>query len=394
MISIFVGVSQFGVFNIAKRASTVICYIILLELGISIPRYFAMNVRKNKKLAFEYYQTGMYLITITSFVAAIMALIFPDFIAKLLFGTSGYESFVIPMIIFSIGLCFNTFIFSAYRGAEFFYLYSIVQIVTQIVNMVVIFFCRNAGIAVILNYWGVSNIIISLVLITIFAILNSVPLFVKINRFRQRVKELLVYGVPRIFGDIIQFSYYLLPLMFVNKRFGNIESGLFSASTGILQSFLPFFSYIGIILLPKVSQALVDGKIEKVQKQINVLMVLYLLFAGIAVAIGSIFAKPIMILLYSSNYAHNLDIARILLITLIPRAQFLLLRNPIDAVSIKPYNTINLTLSMMIMIMVMVIAKNVYLIAWSFVISDLVLFICSYSNWRRLNRRSTFDGRI
>ena len=44
MIAIFVGVSAFGIFNITKRSATVIGFIILLELGISIPRYFAMNL--------------------------------------------------------------------------------------------------------------------------------------------------------------------------------------------------------------------------------------------------------------------------------------------------------------------------------------------------------------
>lgn len=96
-----------------------------------------------------------------------------------------------------------------------------------------------------------------------------------------------------------------------------------------------------------------------------------------------------MQILYSNEYTEQLNIAKILLITLIPRAQFLLLRNPIDAISVRPVNTISLCLSFLIMLLIMFFSNSVTLMAWSFVISDLVLAVLSMIFWSfMVNRKS------
>lgn len=384
MVAIYVGVSQFGVFNIAKRSATVLGFIVLLELGISVPRYFAMNKHINRERAYDYYQTGLLLMIIASGLAIILGIIFSNSISSLLFGSAKYSFLSLPMIIFAIGTCFTTFSFSAYRGAEYYYLYTVIQILIQIIDMIVIFIFRLDGVATILFFWGISNILLSIPFLGLFSFLNQFPILKKIKSFKKRIKELLIYGLPRIFGDVIQFSYYLLPLVIVNREFGKNSSGIFSASTGILQSFLPFFSYIGIILLPTVSKALVDRSLGEVKKQLKVLMLLYFAVSIIAVLAGFIFAKPIMIILYSSKYIRDLTIAKVLLITLVPRSQFLLLRNPIDAISVKPYNTWNLAISVLLMAVIIILADNILVIAWSFVLSDSLLFILSLITWHKL----------
>lgn len=126
-----------------------------------------------------------------------------------------------------------------------------------------------------------------------------------------------------------------------------------------------------------------------VKKQVRYLSILYLLFSFIVVFFGIIFSKQIMQILYSNEYTEQLNIAKILLITLIPRAQFLLLRNPIDAISVRPVNTISLCLSFLIMLLIMFFSNSVTLMAWSFVISDLVLAVLSMIFWSfMVNRKS------
>lgn len=394
MMSIFVGVSQFGVFNIAKRSATVIGFIVLLEFGISVPRYFALYREQEKDRAFSYYQVGVYLIMITSIISLLLGISFSATISKFVFGNTSYQGMVLPMMIFAIGTCVNTFVFSAYRGAEYYYLYTTIQIATQFINMFAIIIMRDQGLSNILLWWGLSYILISIPFFFLFSKLNGKNIIYKVVCWKERVKELLIYGLPRILGDIVQFSYYLLPLVFVNREFGENSAGIFSASTGILQSFLPFFSYIGIILLPMVSKALASNSLDTVEVQIRRLSQLYLVISIFAVLFGWIFAKPIMIILYSEKYVKQLLIAKVLLLTLIPRSQFLLLRNPIDAISVKAYNTRNLTISLAVMLAVIFLSNKLIIIAWAFVISDTVLFILSYINWKKLVNRKLKENEL
>jgi O-antigen/teichoic acid export membrane protein len=387
MMSVFLDISDFGIFNLAKRFSSVIGFVILIELGISIPRYFAMYKQKNHKKAMEYYLTGFYLMLFLSLATLIVGYFSQEFVSVAVFGNYKHTELSMPIIIYAIGLCWNTFCFSSFRGAEYFILYNVIQIFSQILNIVVIFIFRFKNLGEIITAWGLSNILIVLPLFILFSKLNNFPILFHIQNFKSKLKDLILYGAPRILGEIVQFSYYLLPLIFVNRRFGGYQTGLFSASTGILQAFLPFFSYIGIILLPSVSKAVMNNSLKEVKSQISFLIKLYFLVSFLIVIIGFLFSKPIITLLYSEKYSQNKLIIGILLLTLVPRAQFLLLRNPIDAIAVKPYNTFNLGISMIVMIFVIFLSNNIVLIALSFVISDTVLCCLSFITWQILIRK-------
>lgn len=384
LVAIFVAVDQFGIFNIAKRSATLLGFVILLELGISIPRYFSLYFKNDPKKAYEYYQLGLYLLITMIVIISTVVMFNQKLVALYIFGGYNFSNYVVPLLVYSIGIAINTFIFSAYRGAEFFYIYTVIQILSQVVNVIIIFLVRDFGISTILLAWGVSNVLLSILFMSIFARLNFEFKSIVIPNLLSRVKELLIYGIPRIPGEIIQFSYYLIPLMIVNYKFGSLTTGYFSASTGILQAFLPLFSYVGIVLLPKVSKALVGGEMPLVKRQVRYLSFVYLGFSILTVLFGIFFAKEIIQLLYSDEYIKHIDISRILLITLIPRAQFLLLRNPIDAISVKPINTISLGVSFFVMLSIMFFSNSMIIIAWSFVISDLILAITSAIFWHFL----------
>lgn len=389
MVAIFVGVNEFGVFNIAKRSATVIGFFILLELGISIPRYYSLYLKNNPKKAYEYYQLGIYILLIMSVFISAIIFFNQGLVAFYIFGSKDFSKYIIPLLVYSIGIAANTFIFSAYRGGERFYTYTVIQLLTQIINVIIVYIVKKNGIEDMLMAWGSSNILLSMIFMYIFTYLNSEFKTIKIDNLYNKLKELLIYGIPRIPGEVIQFSYYLIPLMIINQRFGKLSAGFFAASTGILQAFLPLFSYVGIVLLPKVSKALMEKKMELVKKQVKYLSILYLVFSVVVVFFGVIFARQIMQILYSNEYTEQLNIAKILLITLIPRAQFLLLRNPIDAISVRPVNTISLCLSFCIMILIMIFSDSVTFIAWSFVISDLILAVLSLIFWSfMVNRKS------
>lgn len=387
MVAIFVGVNEFGVFNIAKRSATVIGFFILLELGISIPRYYSLYLKNNPKKAYEYYQLGIYiLLTMAAFISVII-FFNQELVSFYIFGSKNLSKYIIPLLVYSMGIAANTFIFSAYRGGERFYTYTVIQLLTQVINVIIVYIAKDDGIEAILMDWGCSNILLSIVFMFIFTRLNSEFKTFKIDNLFSKIKELLIYGIPRIPGEVIQFSYYLVPLMIINQRFGKLSAGFFAASTGILQAFLPLFSYVGIVLLPKVSKALMEKKMELVKNQVKYLSILYLLFSFIVVLLGIIFSKQIMQILYSNEYTEQLNIAKILLITLIPRAQFLLLRNPIDAISVRPINTISLCLSFFIMLLIMFFSDSVTFIAWSFAISDLILAVLSMIFWNFMVNR-------
>ncbi|EEJ43355.1 polysaccharide biosynthesis protein [Leuconostoc mesenteroides subsp. cremoris ATCC 19254] len=388
ILAVKFGVADFGVFNIAKRGGTVISFILLMGLGISIPRYLSMSFVQNKNTGAKYFSNAVLIIFFNSLLAFLLGLLFEKRFSIILFGTNNYSNLTIPIIIFAIGITMNTFIYAAFRGSGLYVLFSISQIVGQSLVMFSIF--MGSSVKSVIFLWGIISILftLALALIVVLKRNSQYDMFeVSFKFYYHELKELIIYGAPRIVGEIIQFSYYLIPLIIINNKYSAHQTGIFSASTGILQMFLPFFSYLGLILLPYVSASIANKNFANVDRRISQLIFIYLCFAFGAIIFGYLFTDFLLKLLYSSEFLNSENVVRILLFTLAPRSIFLLLRNPIDAISKIPYNTLLLVISLIIQLTCMINATTITLIAWSFVISDLCLAIGSVILWFLLKRK-------
>ncbi|QMU89611.1 lipopolysaccharide biosynthesis protein [Weissella cibaria] len=392
ILAVNLGVADFGIFNIAKRGGTVISFILIMGMGISIPRYLSMNVTKNKNIGTKYFSSAVLIILVNSVLAIIIGSVFFKQISVILFGTNNYSNLSIPIVIFAIGMTMNTFIYAAFRGSGLYVLFSISQVIGQFLVTCSIFIGPNVRSIILL--WGIISIMFPLFL-TIGVVLRGEHKYdmfqVRFKVYKHELKELIVYGVPRILGEIIQFSYYLIPLIIINKIYSAQQAGIFSAATGILQIFLPFFSYLGLILLPYVSTSIANKNFKNVDRRITQLIFIYLFVALIAIIFGYIFTDFLLKLLYSTDFINSAGLVRILLFTLAPKSIFLLLRNPIDAISKIPYNTLLLLLSVIVLLMGILNATSITFIAWSFVISDALLAIGSILIWSVLKRKYRFN---
>lgn len=388
ILAVKLGVADFGIFNIAKRGGTVISFILIMGMGISIPRYLSMNVIKNKTTGTKYFSNAVLIISVNSVLAIIIGSVFFKQISVILFGTSNYSNLSIPIVVFAIGMTMNTFIYAAFRGSGLYFLFSISQVLGQILVTCSIFIGPNVRSIVLL--WGIISVLFPLFLTigVVFRGGNKYDMFqVRFKFYKHEMKELIVYGVPRILGEVVQFSYYLIPLIIINNIYSAQQAGIFSAATGILQIFLPFFSYLGLILLPYVSTSIANKNFENVDRRITQLIFIYLFVALIAIIFGYLFTNFLLKLLYSSDFMNSAGLVRILLYTLAPKSIFLLLRNPIDAISKIPYNTLLLLLSVIVLLMGILNATSITFIAWSFVFSDGLLAIGSILIWSVLKRK-------
>lgn len=388
ILAVKFGVADFGVFNIAKRGGTVISFILLMGMGISIPRYLSMSFVQNKNTGTKYFSNAVLLIFFNSLLALLLGLIFEKRLSIILFGTNNYSNLTIPIVIFAIGMTMNTFIYAAFRGSGLYVLFSVSQVIGQSLIMCSIFIGSTVGSVILL--WGIISVLFTLLLalIVILKTNKQYDMFkVSFKFYFHELKELIIYGAPRIIGEVIQFSYYLIPLIIINNNYSAHQTGMFSASTGILQMFLPFFSYLGLILLPYVSASIANKSFANVDKRINQLIFIYLGVAFGAIIFGYIFTDFLLKLLYSSEFLSSENVVRILLFTLAPRSIFLLLRNPIDAISKIPYNTLLLLISLVVLLICMLNATTIASIAWSFVISDVCLAVGSALLWFLLKKK-------
>lgn len=146
----------------------------------------------------------------------------------------------------------------------------------------------------------------------------------------------------------------------------------------------PIFSYIGVILLPKVSQAISENKISDIISLVNKFLLMYVLFSLLVIVIIYFFDDMLIRLFFSKSYLQSKDILIIISFSILPNSIYLLLRNPIDAFSKTPYNTYNLVLSSTIGFIVMFWSKNLVEISKAYVLLQFLLGTISFFIWQKL----------
>jgi O-antigen/teichoic acid export membrane protein len=149
----------------------------------------------------------------------------------------------------------------------------------------------------------------------------------------------------------------------------------------------PLFSFMGIILLPYVSECIAKKELRKADHFINRLLLLYVASSLAITAVLYLFTEFLTWLFFSPSYLITTDLSRIMILAILPQTLYLLYRNPIDAVSVIPYNTIILGLCLVVMIVTFSLASTLTQLAWAYTIVSALQGLLSWLTWLILSRK-------
>lgn len=384
ILSIKLSSAEFGVYNLSRRACSLMGYCMLAGLGIAIPKYISeYRAQKDKKRESALILTSLTIMLTISIVIFLLVFGLKNFAAIIIFDNKTYSDFILPMIIYSFSLSITTFSFSYYRGIDDFKKYNILQIVIQLITLL-IGLTFNKNVKMLIYAWGIVLTIYGVVfiikLIKYYKI--NFKIMFRANYFINELKEISTYCFPRIPGEFVLFGYTLVPLIIINYKAGMEMTAFFSAAISINTIISPVFEFVGVILLPLVSKSVVNKEFKSVDGKINLLMKLYIVIAILAIICVEIFTPFFIRIMFSNDYMVIEPIVRILIIAVLPNAIYLLLRNPLDAISKKPFNTINLFVSFIVMIIALTISDGIIGYSFSFVLGYSTLAILTFSTWK------------
>ncbi|MGG3689499.1 lipopolysaccharide biosynthesis protein [Caldifermentibacillus hisashii] len=390
------GTDGFGEYSIAKRTADVITYIMLAGMGIAIPKYLSTYRQLGDRLKeARFIIAGLVILGLLSFVTIFTLLVFRIPFSGIIFGTNGYESFILPILLFSFSSALTTFVYSYYRGIDKFYIYNISQITVQITMLFIVLFF-NDNVIKLLYFWslaiGCYGIIVCLKVLKKYfpiALIKSPK-----RDLKPYIKELVSYCFPRIPGEFVLFSFTVVPIVIINYKLGIEISGFFSAALTLNSTINPLFSFVGLVLLPLVSKSIAGNQFSKVNIKVNTLGKIYLVIAIMGITFVEIFTPQLVNFFFSSDFQPSVSIIRIVILSVLPNAFYLLLRNPIDAVSKTPYNTINLTISFSVLIVLSFLSSSIIEFTWSIFISYTLLGFLSIWTWNKCKKSIGNENKI
>lgn len=389
ILSNYVSTDEFGVYNIAKRFADVLTYIILMAMGIAVPKYLAeYKSKKDETNVYLYWMSSLILVLLTTFVVGIVVAFARVPVMKWMFGVGGYEKYALVSLLFAIGSSLATLISSYCRGVGFYYRYNIIQIAVQILFFVVVLICSSNAFYILL-FSGLAYLVADVAILIYYFIKNRklAVQYKSPKNYLKPLKELTTYGLPRVPGEFVLFAYNLVPLVIISNKFNLTQSAFFSAALSVNSTITSAFGFIGIILLPAVSGAIATHKFDKVDKNITFLAILYLIVSVLGIIFIYFCGSWVIKLLYSQEYLPAVSLLAITSVAVLPRSLFLLFRNPIDAVTKIPFNTVNLAISFATTCLGMALANSINLCAWIYVIGYCLLAVLSVLSWLFCRRK-------
>lgn len=379
-------VDDFGQYNLIKRSIQVLSFVMLAGVGIALPRYIPLYKKGNepKSIVPLLIATLIYIIGITLLICIICGILNKE-MQSIILGEYGNNSLFIIAIAYAFVLAMAQFTFAYYRGTGNFKWYNGTQLTVQTAIILPLILFPFLTTKIVFTAW----LIITAILVTIYLgrefAIKRMP-HVTLTEVKSELNTVIRYSSGRLVADFFLFSLSAFPLIYISNSLGLQPTAYFSVGITFVTMVTPLYSFMGIILLPYVSESLANKDLQRANIFINKLTLAYLLSAIAIVAFIYVFINSLTSFFFSESYLMTSDLSRIMILSVLPQAIYLLYRNPIDAISVIPYNTIILGISLIAMIFAFSHFSSLVQLAWSYVAVSLLQGVLSWITWHIIKK--------
>jgi len=344
----------FSEFSLVKRNLSYLYTLIFIGLGIAIPKYIATEIGRKTNNENNIFFAALLLIIFSLVMCLIIFLLLQNKISFLLFGSSIYTIFIIPIFLSILGLSLHGLVYAYYRGKMLFKYSNLIEIINLgILPLLAFIFVSN--VADLFSYTGIM--MASTSSIVIIKILFSNTFDIKVSKIF--VPKLFNYGIQRLPGDFGVASLMALPAIFSAHSDGVMIAGYVSFSISLLSLSGQAVAPIGLIILPKISHLLEEKKFQLIQYYVKKLFLFSLLLAIFGTSIFQLFANTILNLYLEKTNTELILISKQIMWGALFYPIYVTMRSVVDAYYIRAYNTISIFMALCVFLLLYFFTKNI-----------------------------------
>ena len=375
-------IDDFGQYNVIKRSVQVLSFVMLAGVGIALPRYIPLyrNSTPPRRIVPLLVASLVYILGV-SLVVLVVCLLFSTQMQDIVIGQTGNGCLLLIALGYAFTLAMAQFVFAYYRGTGNFKWYNGTQLAVQLAIVVPLVLLPVLTVKTVFVSWLViTALLVALCLVKEGRgrwgeVSDGTPHFTRQSSLYDSLKTIVRYSSGRLVADFFLFSLSAFPLIYISQAMGLQATAYYAVGITFVTMVTPVFSFIGIILLPYVSACIAKGEMQRADKVITRLLLLYL---------GA--ALLITVVLYI--FTDFMTALRIMILAILPQALYLLYRNPIDAVAVVPYNTVILGICLTAMVVSFVWASTLTQYAWAYLTVSILQGLLSWLTWQIIQKRS------
>jgi O-antigen/teichoic acid export membrane protein len=361
----------------------------LCGIGIALPRYLSAHIaQKDFKKAKSTVVASLLVVSAIVVICTIGCAVMASKWAPVMTGSNSLKLYF-SAILFAISIAFSSYLFAYYRGSDAFIKFGVSQVAVQTI-IALCALALGSDLFILLNAW--STLTLAYVMVSFVVewkknkLFRDQPITWK-NSVSPQFTILFKYGLPRMVGDFFLFLFAAFPLVIINQNLGLKSSSFFATGLTLTSMITPFLAYTGMVLLPHVSSSIAQNNFRQADRLVKQLSFVYLALSLAAIAILWFGMDIFIRLFFSQEFLPSANISKIIILSIVFESVYLLLRNPIDAVSRFPYNTINLILSFVLLYLFFSNSSSLEGYALSFVSVTAIKALVSFITWQYCRKR-------
>lgn len=368
----FLGTVGFGEYAVARRTISLLQPVVLLGIGVGLPRYVAMaEANGDFHRVRGFFGSAVWCIGLAVGIAGTALIVWRDWFSYLFFGSRTYANLPPAVAVALVGLSIHAICYSLLRGRLVISRANWLNLLNLGLLPVCVLISFHTSTAAVL--WGLA---IGWTFVSLFA-LAWTPLTAVFQAHRQEQRELLTYGVQRVPGDFMLMALLAIPAIFAAHTSDIRMAGYVAFGVSITSMIASMFSPVGVILLPKVSANLKNGLIVTMRREIRLIGLLAVLIPLVLIAVVEVLA-PLLIRVYlGGEFESAVHVVRIIATAALPLSVYYALRSVLDGFHHRAVNTINLFRSILafaaLSSLVYFSQIRIDLMLWSFVFAATLL---------------------
>jgi O-antigen/teichoic acid export membrane protein len=338
------GPQGFGEYTLCRRVIGLLQLPLMLGLGIATPRYLAIATARpdHREQRAHYVLAGVGCALIVTLVVAVGFALVPRLVATFFFGSQEFAVLVRPAMLALVGFAAHSVLYAVLRGQLRMRAANAFQFVNLGVVPIAVFALAPSKAEAVIAWLGSLWFALAGagLVWAVGALVRGSP--VRAASLVLRARELLTFGLPRVPGEFALVALFSLPTIVVAHTTGIVQAGHLSFALSVLTMIGSAFAPIGQILLPRASAQVATGKVSRVRHDVVRLLAIGMGLVSVGVLLAEIVARPTVLWYLGPSYAPVVAVLRWILAGAIPYVAYVLLRNVLDALSVRPMNSRNL----------------------------------------------------
>jgi len=386
------GPTGFGGYSVAKRAVNVLTYPLLLGLGIAFPKFVAQASAGSRPGAARraYVAAWGWIAALSLGLFSILATLMRGQLTQAFFGSSSFEHFAAPIVLCTVGLYLQTGVYAYFRALLRMDVANTFRFLTSgVVPLASVAAAHGSparALFVLGSVWTASALLPGVAIAA-----RERPQAASPAEVLGSVTQLLVYGLPRVPGELALFGLFSLPPIWASHRLGVEAAGFVSFGLSLVQYLGALFSAASILLLPYLSRLAALGEWRRIKQVVGALSAFSLLSLSVIVAAGCLASGVLVRALLGESFSPAEPLVRVLLLSSVPYGYYVVVRSALDSLATWPHNSINLTVSLAVLLVFLQMGTSVGAEAAGVCVGLVVLAALSYRSWHRVVR--SVEGR-